>query len=253
MEGWLLMADKKKVETRTYFGFKREEFRDILITAIVLGFLFSFNPGFLPTGYTWFENLISAFLVVLFSFFVHQLAHKMRANSIEVVAEYTLIPQYILLAIFVTIFTGIMMGPEGILVFAVLGFITVKSKYSPRLGYWRIRLTRKEMGEVAWAGPLANIGLAMFFKLLEPLNPAFFGYAITINLLIALFHLFPIPPLDGSLVLGWNFIAWLVSIISTAILLAFIPMISFFMALVILIIIAVVIFSLMQRFVPQPV
>ena len=77
-----------------------------------------------------------------------------------------------------------------------------------------------------------------------------FSYGITMNLLIALFHLFPIPPLDGSFVLGWNPIAWLVSIISTVVLLGLMPFISFWIALFLLIVIAVLIFSLMQRFVP---
>jgi Zn-dependent protease len=235
-----------------YFGFKKNEIRDILITTLVLGFLFSFYPGFLPEGYTWFHNLISAILMVLLSLFVHHVGHKLRASRIEAVAEYKLIPQYILLAFFLTIFTGIMVGAGGILVFAAMGFVTVKSRYSPRLGYRWIRITRKEIGEIAWAGPIANIGLAMFFKLLEPLNPAFFNYGIMINLSIAIFHLFPFPPLDGSLIAGWSPMAWIATIIAAILLYVLMPYISFLLALVILIVTLVVIFSILQRYIPNP-
>lgn len=235
-----------------YFGFKKNEIRDIIVTAIFLGFLFSFYPGFLPEGFTWFHNFVSATLMVLLSLFVHHIGHKLRASRIEAVSEYKLIPQFILLAIFMTFFTGVMVGAGGIIVFAALGFVTIRSRYSPRIGYRWIRITRKEIGEIAWAGPIANIGLAMVFKLLEPINPAFFNYGATMNLMIAVFHLFPIPPLDGSLVAGWSPMAWLSTIIPTFILLFLVPYISFLMAVIILAVTMLVIFSIMQRSIPHP-
>lgn len=65
---------------------------------------------------------------------------------------------------------------------------------------------------VSIAGVLANFGLAIIFALLfHILNilpivfPAFIGkilsYGVYINLLLGIFNLFPIPPLDGSKVL----------------------------------------------------
>jgi Zn-dependent protease len=72
----------------------------------------------------------------------------------------------------------------------------------------------KKYGEAktAIAGPLANISIAIFFGLLIkflpllPLNNSLFvenliiifSYIIWINLVLAIFNLIPIPPLDGS-------------------------------------------------------
>ena len=61
---------------------------------------------------------------------------------------------------------------------------------------------------VALAGPLSNISLAVIFGLLIRfgdyfgiLSPSFLyiaGYVVLINLVLAIFNLIPIPPLDGS-------------------------------------------------------
>ncbi len=75
-------------------------------------------------------------------------------------------------------------------------------------------LQHKKYGEakVAIAGPLVNISIAIFFGLLIRFFPwgystfeinliSIFGYICWINLLLAIFNLIPIPPLDGSHIL----------------------------------------------------
>ncbi len=72
----------------------------------------------------------------------------------------------------------------------------------------------KKYGEakVAMAGPLVNITMAIVFGLLLRFIPlagssfaqniaSIFGYIVWINLLLAIFNLIPIPPLDGSHIL----------------------------------------------------
>ncbi len=66
---------------------------------------------------------------------------------------------------------------------------------------------------VAMAGPASNLLLALVFVFLAkaisltgafgaaPVGPnlyAFFGYMVWVNLLLAIFNLLPVPPLDGS-------------------------------------------------------
>ena len=74
-------------------------------------------------------------------------------------------------------------------------------------------LSDQRYGEakVAAAGPAMNIALALIFAILlrfsEPLalNAAFqslAAYIIFINILLAFFNMLPIPPLDGSKILG---------------------------------------------------
>jgi len=67
-------------------------------------------------------------------------------------------------------------------------------------------LTRKQIFNVAAAGPLANMLLAAIlaglFHLLNPAAASLLGsfilLAILFNLVLAVFNLLPIPPLDGS-------------------------------------------------------
>lgn len=66
---------------------------------------------------------------------------------------------------------------------------------------------RKSLYIVALAGPLSNIIIGLlstiFFHIVEEgtVYSTFFIYMSTINILLALFNLLPIPPLDGSNIL----------------------------------------------------
>jgi Zn-dependent protease len=61
---------------------------------------------------------------------------------------------------------------------------------------------------VSAAGPLSNLALAVLFSLVLHLGPLNLGlmklayFGVTINILLALFNLIPIPPLDGSHILA---------------------------------------------------
>lgn len=64
--------------------------------------------------------------------------------------------------------------------------------------------------KVAAAGPASNLGVAVFFGLIIRFLPAnslasgfmlMLSYIVYINLLLAIFNLLPIPPLDGSHIL----------------------------------------------------
>jgi len=61
--------------------------------------------------------------------------------------------------------------------------------------------------KVSLAGPLANLGVALIFGLALrfinlPLSlTAMFAYIVLINIVLAVFNLIPIPPLDGSHIL----------------------------------------------------
>ncbi len=74
---------------------------------------------------------------------------------------------------------------------------------------YNLKEGRKDVALVALVGPLTNVllavaaaGLFRFFAMLPFVIPAFIGYILIIivhyNLLLAIFNLLPIPPLDGS-------------------------------------------------------
>ena len=73
---------------------------------------------------------------------------------------------------------------------------------------YNLRDIKNDMAKVAFAGPASNLMLvvisALVLKLVVMFTPNFtilmlvLKYSIAINLLLALFNLMPIPPLDGS-------------------------------------------------------
>lgn len=73
------------------------------------------------------------------------------------------------------------------------------------INYWGLRNPKRDIIWVGLAGPLANMILAVTLSLIIKLNltlPIFIiklmFQTIVVNLVLAIFNLLPIPPLDGS-------------------------------------------------------
>jgi Zn-dependent protease len=73
------------------------------------------------------------------------------------------------------------------------------------INYWGLKNPKRDIVLVGLAGPLANICLAFALSLILkfsaalPLFAVFLIYqAIVVNIVLAVFNLMPIPPLDGS-------------------------------------------------------
>ncbi len=72
---------------------------------------------------------------------------------------------------------------------------------------YHFRNPKKDILWVGLSGPAANFGIALFLSLLVKLPfPAFIleilVWGVVINLILAIFNLLPIPPLDGSRVVA---------------------------------------------------
>jgi Zn-dependent protease len=88
------------------------------------------------------------------------------------------------------------------------GFIIGWAKPVPYNPY-NLRPGRWSEAMVAAAGPLSNISLAVIFGLLLRFSGGSFGQAfveittviVFINIILAIFNLMPVPPLDGSKIL----------------------------------------------------
>ena len=103
----------------------------------------------------------------------------------------------------------------GILIFSGAGIIFGWAKPVPVNPRYFSQPT-KHMMLVALAGPLSNITIAfiagLFFKVLRNIGFEFIvldyliyacRYLVPLNLVLAIFNLFPIPPLDGSRILNY--------------------------------------------------
>lgn len=71
---------------------------------------------------------------------------------------------------------------------------------------YALKNPEKDAAKIALAGPVSNLAVALFFGALVRIMPVselsyFFSVIVYINILLAVFNLVPIPPLDGSKIL----------------------------------------------------
>jgi Zn-dependent protease len=151
-------------------------------------------------------DFIFSILILIFSVVIHEVSHGYAAylqgdNTAKYQGRLTLNPLQHLewFGSFILPVMSYFMG----------GFIIGWAKPVPFNPY---NLRNQKWGEaiVAFAGPLANICIALFFGLIIRFGVAIqFGEAfvyiasmiVFINLILATFNLIPIPPLDGSKIL----------------------------------------------------
>ena len=211
-----------EIEWHKEFGYGRyvftlSEIRDLAISSIILGFLFSsalsyFN--FSGTAYSAVMNFLISTAIVAPALIFHELAHKFVSQKYGCVANYVLWPMGAIISIVLSLTTGF--------IFASLGAVMISTKYSTRLGYKFIGLSNEELGKISWAGPMTNFGMAILGFIFYPLAPQILNVFIQINLVIALFNMIPFPPLDGAKIFVWNRMVWGGTTIAVAVLL-FLP------------------------------
>jgi len=142
-------------------------------------------------------------IVLLFSVVIHEVSHGLMANSLgdptaKNLGRLTLNPIKHLDAF------GSVILPL-FLFFVRSPFIVGYAKPVP---YIPENLRDKKYGpaKVAIAGPASNLFLAFLFGItlrflpdifISPLVPQLLSFIIILNLVLAIFNLFPIPPLDG--------------------------------------------------------
>ena len=148
--------------------------------------------------------LLRVFLVSMLTvgvaFLLHELAHKVVAVRFGQVAEFR--ADYTMLAL------AVGAGLAGFL-FAAPGAV-----------YHRGRITDRERGLVALAGPVTNLLLIPVFAPLYLLAGGFLGevgqLGITINAALAAFNMLPFGPLDGRTVRSWSNVVFGLAFLASA-------------------------------------
>lgn len=175
--------------------FGRTEIRDLIIAWVALGLAFTFfiglpRPVQLATGLSFAElSRIFALSMVTVgtAFLLHEVAHKVVAIRFGQIAAFR--------ADFGMLGLAIASGLAGFL-FAAPGAV-----------YHRGRITDRQNGLVAVAGPVTNLGLAVVFLPLY-FAPGLIGdigrWGLLVNAFLAAFNMIPFGPLDGKTVLTWS-------------------------------------------------
>lgn len=188
------------------FKFTSHEIRDLIISFFVISLCF----GILYSGRN-FSTLVvylpMAMVGVGTGFIFHEIGHKIASMNYGYWAEYKLWPSGLLIAILSSFFGFVFAAPGAVYTYG--NFID-----------------EKQNGVISIAGPLVNIGLAIIFLILSiivypMITPAdsllillfvTFSIGFTINSYLAVFNLIPIWNLDGSKVIRWNALIWIITI-----------------------------------------
>ena len=177
--------------------FSARELRDLAVAWVALGVAFAvfLNRGILEAilaGSAPPEAALLALALALstagLGFLLHELAHKVVAVRFGQVAAFRAEYGLLFLTV-VSAFAGFLFAAPGAVVH-------------------RGRITDRENGLIALAGPVTNLLLVALFLPLAVAGPGLLGTVGTqglfINLLLAGFNMIPFGPLDGRKVLAWS-------------------------------------------------
>ncbi|ACS33581.1 site-2 protease family protein [Thermococcus gammatolerans] len=174
-----------------------QELEDLLLSFLVLLLLFSnFEIKLMP--------LVAPAILTAFVF--HELAHRWTAERYGYRAFYKRWDTGIVIALVLGLLTRVLTGNAWI--FAALGAVRIYAPY--------MLADREAFGKIALAGPLTNIAVGVIALVGSQLVSGTFYQILeltaSVNLWLAFFNLWPIPPLDGYKVLRWSAGYWAISI-----------------------------------------
>ena len=188
--------------------FSQIELRDIAVSilALSLAFLLMFRSTDFVTAYfkfylgdLWAAGMFGMMvLIVVLSFFTHELGHKFTAQRMGLWSEYRMFPMGLIIAVLMSMF-GFLFAAPGVVY--IRGFVDTEQD-----------------GKISMAGPATNIvlavvGLALAMALNgQPLMVPFYLLFI-LNASLALFNLLPFGILDGAKILRWNTAVWTLMIL----------------------------------------
>jgi Zn-dependent protease len=200
-ESTITFGRSRQVKGRVYFSPKELEHLAIGVLLVIgIGLSFAFYLGALEIE-DWSVIFAALSVIVVASFFTHEIAHKVTAQRRGLWAEFRL-----------TVWGAILTAISIILPFKIISPGAVMIAGPARMD---------DIGKISIAGPVTNIVLSSM--LLGPVfvpNPYSLVFVIGafFNAYIAIFNLIPIGILDGYKIFSWDKKVWALAFAVSALL-----------------------------------
>ncbi len=169
--------------------FEKKEMSHILITSLITAFILSFK--LIDTGQGYVVNLIVLVIIAATSFFMHFGAQKIIGLSLGYESKYKHWLNGMLISIIICFFS------YGYIPLFFTGSLWHEHISKLRVDVFRGGVKHKDLGYIAFAGPITNIVLVGLIAPIYLATKSPLIYAIIIvNLLIAVYSLLPIPTFE---------------------------------------------------------
>jgi hypothetical protein len=191
-----------KQRLNRFWHLSASEFKDYIITILVITFIFGFNDKSATFNFAkWSLHFALTFILVAISIYCNIMAIKGTALSRGVMHEYKIWTPGLVIGIIITLISN---GNIYILLFSTPVFT-----YTPihRLGKFRYGLNIKDEGVSAMMGAIAHFVLATIGLLIGSqlgIAPEIFLFFATMNFWLMIFNLLPIPRMPGFMVFYYS-------------------------------------------------
>ena len=169
------------------FSLSKEELKQILITVLIIAFVWSFNKWGDVT-FNLFEGIKNFFLGAIFAF-IGLIFNQIGQRVVAVHYGYDPIYEYGILGLMVALV--ITFASRGLLVFFLPGAIHLRHLSASRLGEFRYFTNDWEWAKAGFMGPFMNILLAIVLSIFK--SHPLVRQLMIINLLFAWYSLIPLP------------------------------------------------------------
>lgn len=190
--------------------FGKKELNAILISILIIGFVFGFNDGreSFDLNY-WLSNFIKVILIVAFSILLREIIIKLAAKKKGCTSEYEVwglkrygyfehekfkkgIPFMSMIAILLTLISN------GKVFFTAIGNNIIKADRNLRVGKKFTRLDQFSEGLIFVSGILVTALLTILFAFFDKISWVDFGLIVNVNFWLTVWALLPIPSLNGG-------------------------------------------------------
>jgi hypothetical protein len=213
-----------KQRVKKFFNFSLEEIKGLLISIIVLAFIWGYNDGSGSFNLiNWLGNYIKSFIMIAVILIMHISAQKLMGIKYGFMIEYKVWLNGLIAGVIVTLLTN------GFFPLLIPGGITLLHLTRLRIGEFRYGLNTVESTYSVIAGPYTNFIFAMFMKFIIWQVLGFDSEIIDeffkLSLILAVYMILPFNPLPGIIAfVGSKF----VYIFLFALLITYILMIAIF-------------------------